>query len=376
MPCSHISLLLLRKYHILYEHAGVDHTVAQVRQNFWVIKARRIAKTVVRYCVPCQKINSRPCNQLAPPLPEYRVVQNRPFSVIGLDYAGPLNTKGSNKKWYILLITCASVRAVHLELTPSQNLKDFLNCFSKFTSRRGIPDLMISDNATTFQSASLQMAERYGPLAPNWSFITPKAPWRGGWYERLVRSVKNGLKKSIGLRSLNRADLEVALCRIESSINHRPITKSVDQNPLRPVDFLYPSCGYTDSPSEEPNREILENLYANQRKAVIEVFAKWQKEYIVNLPHLVPKHFKRGDLQIGDIVMIDDQDHYVKKNRLQWPLGRITKLLFGRDNLVRSVQLQTSSSSYTRPIQRLHKIELSPHEFVENQTLLSNSKIE
>ncbi len=136
LPNTHVSLLLIRAYHLLYEHAGVDHVVSQIRESFWIVKARRIAKTVVSYCVPCQKINSRPCNQVAPPLSEYRVVQNRPFSVVGLDFAGPLSCKGSNKKWYILLITCASVRAVHLEMTPSQNLTDFFNCFSKFTSRR------------------------------------------------------------------------------------------------------------------------------------------------------------------------------------------------------------------------------------------------
>ncbi len=140
LPNTHVSLLLIRAYHLLYEHAGVDHVVSEIRESFWIVKARRIAKTVVRYCVPCQKINSRPCNQVAPPLPEYRVVQNRPFSVVGLDFAGPLRCKG-----------CASVRAVHLEMTPSKNLRDFFNCFSKFTSRRGIPDVVISDNFKTFQ---------------------------------------------------------------------------------------------------------------------------------------------------------------------------------------------------------------------------------
>ena len=375
LPNTHVSLLLIRAYHLLYEHAGVDHVVSQIRESFWIVKARRIAKTVVRYCVPCQKINSRPCNQVAPPLPEYRVVQNRPFSVVGLDFAGPLSCKGSNKKWYILLITCASVRAVHLEMTPSQNLTDFFNCFSKFTSRRGIPDVVISDNFKTFQSASQDVLEKYGPLAPKWKFITPKAPWHGGWYERLVRSVKNGLKKSLGLRSLNRNDLEVALYRIERSINFRPITKSVDQTPLRPADFLYPSCGYSEAPSKDPDREILEKLYSQQRKAVAEVWSRWKREYITNLPLIVPKHFENGDLKLGDLVMVNEKDHHIKQNRLLWPLGRITKLLPGKDNKIRSVELQTPTGSYTRAIQRLHKIELSPHEFQINQIMLTSSKL-
>ena len=368
LPNSHVSLLLVRAYHILYDHAGVDHVIAQIRESFWIVKVRKIAKTVIRYCVVCQRINNRPCNQPAPPLPLYRVVQNRPFSVVGLDYAGPLTCKGSNKKWYILLITCASVRAVHLEMSPSQNLTDFFNCFSKFSSRRGIPSLIVSDNATTFQAASQKMLEEYGPLAPKWNFNPPKAPWWGGWYERLVRSVKNGIKKSVGLRSLHRNDLEVAICRVERSINLRPITKSVDTSPLRPIEFL---CGSFDniSPlSEEPDRNILENLLSQQRKAVAEVWTRWKKEYISNLPHLVPKHFKNSDLDVGDLVLINENDHTIKKNRLQWPLGLITKILPGRDDQVRCVQVKTTSGSYMRAIQKLHKLELSPHEFVINQT--------
>ena len=377
LPSSHVSLLLIRAYHILHEHAGVDHVLTQIRDSFWIIRARKIAKTVIKYCVPCQKINSRHCNQIPPPLPEYRVVQSRPFSVIGIDFAGPLRCKGSNKKWYILLITCASVRAVHLELTPSQNLTDFFNCFSKFTSRRGIPDMVISDNFKTFEAASQQLLEKYGPMSPKWNFIAPKAPWWGGWYERLVRSVKNGLKKSVGLQSLNRIDMEVALCRIEKSINLRPITKSVDQTPLRPADFLWPSGGSLVSPPKEgePDRDVLEKLYAQQRRAVSEVWLRWKTEYLANLPFLVPKHFENGDINVGDLVIINDQDHCIKKNRLTWPLGKITKLLPGKDLKVRCVEIKTADGSLTRAIQCLHKIELSPHEFMLNQTLLSSSKV-
>lgn len=235
--------------------------------------------------------------------------------------------------------------------------------------------MVISDNAKTFQAASQHLLEKYGPLAPKWNFIAPKAPWWGGWYERLVRSVKIGLKKSVGLRSLNRNDLEVAICRIEKSINLRPFTKSVDQTPLRPADFIFPSVESVETSLEEPDRDILEKLYTQQRKAVTEVWSRWQKEYITNLPLLVPKHFENGEIGVGDLVILNDQEHYVKKNRLMWPLGKITKLLPGKDNKVRCVELLTKNGSFTRAIQCLHKIELSPHEFQINQTLLSSTEL-
>ena len=375
LPNSYVALLLVRFYHEFFGHAGVDHTLTQLRKNFWIIKSRRAVKSVVKYCVACQKIDSKPCNQITAPLPQYRVIQNRPFAVVGIDYAGPLYCNKAKRKWYILLTTCGVTRAIHLELTPSQNLKDFFNSFSKFCSRRLIPEHIVSDNGQTFVGASSRMAQIYGPLAPQWTFIPPKSPWWGGWYERLVRSVKNGLKKSVGLRSLNRADLEVALLRIEAAVNDRPITRSTDKLPLRPSDFLLPHIGHMSIPQKEPDRQMLEELASSQKKAVAEVWSRWRDEYITNLPHLVSKHFTFKDIQIGDLVLINDNDHAIVKNRLMWPLGRVTQVFPGRDNLIRKVELQTQSGLITRTIQRLHKIELSVNDFETPMTTLSGRQI-
>ena len=361
VPNSHIATLLIRFYHNLYNHSGLDCTLAKIREKFWIVRARRAVKSVIKYCLPCQRINSRPLNQISPPLPEFRIVQNRPFAIIGIDYAGPLFCKGSNKKWYILLITCGVVRALHLELAPSLNLKDFLDCFSKFTSRRKIPEMIVSDNATTFVSADKHLSQTLGPLSPTWKFIAPRSPWWGGWYERLVRSVKTALKKTICLRSLSKNDLEIVLYKIENSINHRPKTRCQDQLPLRPVDFLHPFEGDMQIPDQEPNRSMLENLQATQRRALVELFERWRQQYIVNLPHVVPKHFKRGELNLGDLVIINES--HLSKNRLLWPLGRIVKLHPSRDDLIRSVDIQTEGKILTRTVQRLHKMELSDNDF-------------
>ena len=56
-------------------------------------------------------------------------------------------------KSYIALYTCASTRAVHLELVPNLTADAFVRSFGRFTSRRGVPKLMASDNAKTFNSA-------------------------------------------------------------------------------------------------------------------------------------------------------------------------------------------------------------------------------
>ena len=72
-----------------------------------------------------------------PDLPNYRVSEDPPFSHTGMDFAGPLYVKGlkhdksstskptSNKVW-VLLLTCAATRAVHLELVRGLDVPTFL----------------------------------------------------------------------------------------------------------------------------------------------------------------------------------------------------------------------------------------------------------
>ena len=92
----------------------------------------------------------------------------------------------------------------------------------------------------------------------------------------------------------------------------------------------------------------------------------WHKEYITNLPQIVPKHFSKKELEVGDIVLLNDGGQSIGKSRLSWPLGCITRVYPVRDNLLRCVELHTQSGTLTRPIQRLHKLELSPHSFKED----------
>ena len=50
-------------------------------------------------------------------------------------------------KYYICLFTCASTRAVHLELVESLDVDSFIRAFRKFSARRGLPATILSDNA-------------------------------------------------------------------------------------------------------------------------------------------------------------------------------------------------------------------------------------
>ena len=82
----------------------------------------------------------------------------------------------------------------------------FLLLFRKFVARRSLPRLMISDNGTYFKSTAkflLEIAlepsvqDFLGDHSMEWRFVSPRAPWQGGFYERLIGIVKGTLRKML-----------------------------------------------------------------------------------------------------------------------------------------------------------------------------------
>ena len=65
----------------------------------------------------------------------------------------------------------------------------------------------------------------------------------GGFWERLVKSVKRCLKKTIGRASLTFDEMTTLMVEIEATLNNRPLTyvfdaEGIDQ-PLTPADLIY-----------------------------------------------------------------------------------------------------------------------------------------
>ena len=124
-------------------------------------------------CTVCKKFQGKPYKTPPPPpLPSCRVKEAPAFTYIGLDYVGPLYVKSTSEK--------------------------------------------ISDNAKTFKSASKELEKimndpsvirHFTQERIKWSYNLGKASWWGGFYERLVKSLKSGLKKTIGQAKLAQDEL-------------------------------------------------------------------------------------------------------------------------------------------------------------------------
>ncbi|XP_070576394.1 uncharacterized protein [Ptychodera flava] len=143
---------------------------------------------------------------------------------------------------------------------------------------------MISDNATNFISTSDELNRLFD--APEvkdylvnkrveWKFIPKRAPWFGGFWERLIGLTKNAIKKTLGRAYVTYDELNTLLTEVEAMLNDRPITYVSadvrDNIPLTPAHLLHgrplttlPYLSVDDDELTDPtygNHDELNKLY-------------------------------------------------------------------------------------------------------------------
>ena len=124
--------------------------------------------------------------------------------------------------------------------------------FRRFVGRRSLPELMISDNATTYEAAAGELKKLFsseelhtalGIRGTTWKFIPKKAPWFGGFWERLIGLTKTAIKKTLGRAHVSLLVLQTIVVEVELILNNRPLTYLSDDvrdpEPLTPSHILY-----------------------------------------------------------------------------------------------------------------------------------------
>jgi len=371
-PRDYLTELIVLRCHLDCSHGGVNQTLSQVRQEFWIPKGRQCVKTVLSKCVHCKKVSGKSYLYPGPPpLPKERVCFAEPFQTVGVDYSGVIRVSKdeseSGNKYYICLFTCAATRAVHLELAKDLSAETFLLLFRKFVARRSLPQLIISDNGTNFTATSKFLKELVAEPSVQdflrnhhieWQFIAPRAPWQGGFYERLIGIVKNVLHKVLFKCKVSSLELETVLTEIEAVVNNRPLTylnsEFNNEVPLTPS-LLIQGRNIQIAPSlvdSDPldldyreNSELRES-YVKLSKVLNCFKTIFNREYI---PALREKHYGANKaensqkIKEGDIVLVVC-DYF----RDYWPLGRILKLLPGEDGIIISVEVLVNGRVTTK----------------------------
>ena len=233
----------------------------------------------MRQCVKGQRFSVKATVQQMGDLPEERITPSGPFTHTGLNFAGPVAIQhgpADVRKTYVALFVCFATKAIHLELVSDFSKEVCLYAIRRFTSRRGLPKVIYSDNGTNFIRARNELMEIHCLLARqvgqddfedycaikgiSWVTIPTRAPHFGGLWEAGVKSMKRLLRRQLVRMVLNFKELATVLAQIEQILNSRPLTPlSTDPNDvqvLTPGHFLVGSPLTALPSSNEDDTEV------------------------------------------------------------------------------------------------------------------------
>ena len=315
---------------------------------------------------------------------------------MAIDFAGPLyvgREKGAegNKVW-ICLFTCCVTRAIHLDLVSDMSTATFIRALKRFCARRGLPRRILSDNAKTFKSAAkflkavftCQEVKSYlSDVGIEWRFNLEKAPWWGGVFERMVKSTKRCLRKTIGQSRFSFDELQTIIIEIEGIINSRPISylDSDDvEEPLTPSHLLVGRrlltlpdnlTHYEEADDEEfeVTDEAMQRRARHLNSVLNHFWRRWSKEYLLELRDAHRQRHPTNTsttIKVGDVVLLHDQNH----PRGFWKMAKVQKLLTGRDGHTRGAVLKVASkgrrlSTLQRPVQHIYPLGVAQSEVNE-----------
>ena len=365
-----VTTLIIKDAHEGNYHMGTNQTLAMISNKFWIISAREEIRRWEKQCNTCRRRNRNPMSQIMAPLPRCRTARSgRPFTIVSVDFAGPILTKtGRGKprnKRYIAVFTCLEVRAVHLEMAYSLSTDSFLKALFRMTDRRGTMTDLYLDNGTNFVGAKNEideiaalnknrLQEKTAHMAIKWHFNPPSGPHFGGVHEIMVKSAKRAVYSILNSAEINDEELVSALTGAENLINSRPLTyqtaNSNDVIPLSPNHFLIGRMGGECAPDLTFDAHSTYNQRWRRVQGLItEVWIRWMKEFVPGLSARKRWHQEQKNFQVGDVVLLVSAD----TPRGSWPLGKIVQVFPGNDGKIRVVDVKVGNKTLRRPIVKL-----------------------
>ena len=123
-----------------------------------------------------------------------------------------------------------------------------------------------------------------------WKFQTPRSPWKGGHFERLISIIKSSLVVSLRHKRLNEEQFRTAVAEAQAVVNSRPLTylsNQLEDEPLTPSHLLrgtliktLPAVPLVEV--EEPSR-FVRSQYNMLIQALQSFHDRWKREYLTAL---------------------------------------------------------------------------------------------
>ncbi|XP_072948180.1 uncharacterized protein [Epargyreus clarus] len=376
--------LLFAHVHGKLLHGGPQVMLNNLRQNYWPINGRKLARSTVNKCKICRILKAKTVSPIMGNLPSSRVTVHLPFQISGVDFAGPFFIRDRTGrgckiiKCYLCLFICFSTKAVHLELASDLSTDTFILCLRRFASRRGKPSEIHCDNGRNFVGANNELNtflkscnESISSFAADegikFKFSPAYAPHFGGLWEAGVKSAKHHLYRIFNNQHFTYEELSTLFVQIEAILNSRPLTPMstdpTDLLPLTPGHFLIgkpltslPSPALLDMKTSRLNRY-------NQLEQMRQHFwERWRNEFLCELQQRAKWRIKQGELLEGDMVVLKEPN----LPPLKWRMGRIKALYPGNDGIARVADVNTEKGIVRRAVQTLCPLPVKDEDCSQN----------
>ena len=78
-----LTRLIVWDAHLKVKHNGERQTLAEVRNEYWISRGKSLVKQILKQCITCRKLNTRPYNYpQSPNLPSFRLNEDNCYSGI------------------------------------------------------------------------------------------------------------------------------------------------------------------------------------------------------------------------------------------------------------------------------------------------------
>ena len=151
-------------------------------------------------------------------------------------------------------------------------------------------------------------------------------------------------------------ELRILLCKIEAVLNSKPLTYMsddiTDMSPLSPAHFLI-GRKLTQLPEIENGEVKQMNLkqFFKTRADLLRAFTvRWRSVYLRELKQHAYTATRLP--KIDDVVLVDND-----RAPHLWPVGVVEELYLTRGNAIRSARVKMGNKRYTRPINKLYKVD-------------------
>jgi hypothetical protein len=209
LPHNHpLSRLILEEAHVM-DHGGVESMTMRSRAHAWIVRAKKLAKSIKRGCFTCRRRTKVRETQKMAPLPEHRMGPAPVFESTAVDLFGPItfqdtiNKRGNGKGWGVVFV-CTATSLVHVEVTDAYSTDSFLLAVRRFMAMHGAPSRFQSDQGTQLVAAAKQICtwdwskvhSEVGARGAEWYLVPTGAQHFNGQAERMIGLLKPCLEHS------------------------------------------------------------------------------------------------------------------------------------------------------------------------------------